>query len=262
MPKFAANLSMMFQEHAFLDRFAAAAKAGFRGVEYLFPYEWQASDIKKALTDAKLEQVLFNLPPGDWAGGERGMAAIPGREAEFAQTVELAIEYARELGCDRLHAMAGIIHAGIDREEAEAVYVSNLRHAADATARHGITLLAEPINTRDMPGYFLNTSTAGRKVIAAVSRPNLKLQFDIYHTQIMEGDLAERLRQNLEAIGHIQIAGTPGRHEPDVGEINYPYLFKLIDEIGYTGWIGCEYRPRASTLAGLGWAREFGITSE
>ncbi|UEM02073.1 hydroxypyruvate isomerase [Skermanella rosea] len=261
MPKFAANLSMMFQEHDFLDRFGAAAKCGFRGVEYLFPYEWPAADIKRALDDAGLEQVLFNMPPGDWAGGERGMAAIPGREAEFAETVEKAIEYARVLDCPRLHAMAGIVHAGIDREEAEAVYVSNLRHAADAAARHGITLLAEPINSRDMPGYFLNTSTAGRKIMAAVSRPNLKLQFDIYHTQIMEGDLAERLRQNLEAIGHIQIAGTPGRHEPNIGEINYPFLFNLIDEIGYTGWIGCEYRPRAETRAGLGWAKEYGITA-
>ena len=157
--------------------------------------------------------------------------------------------------------MAGIVHAGIDRDEAEAAYIANLRHAADAAARHGITVLVEPINTRDMPGYFLNTSTMARKILAAVSRPNLKLQFDIYHTQIMEGDLSERLRQNLEVIGHIQIAGTPGRHEPDVGEINYPYLFRLIDEIGYAGWIGCEYRPRASTLAGLGWAKEYGIAA-
>jgi hydroxypyruvate isomerase len=261
MPKFAANLSMMFQEHAFLDRFAAAAGCGFRGVEYLFPYEWPAAEIRRALDDAKLEQVLFNLPPGDWAGGERGMAALPGREKEFAASVDQAIEYARELGCHRLHAMAGIVHAGIGREEAEATYIANLRHAADVAAKHGITVLAEPINTRDMPGYFLNTSTMVRKILAAVSRPNLKLQFDIYHTQIMEGDLSERLRQNLEVIGHIQIAGSPGRHEPDVGEINYPYLFRLIDDVGYGGWVGCEYRPRASTVAGLGWAREYGITT-
>jgi hydroxypyruvate isomerase len=259
MPKFAANLSMMFQEHDFLDRFHAAAQAGFRGVEYLFPYDWAPADIRRALDDAKIEQVLFNLSPGDWAGGERGISALPGREADFAATVAQAIDYARELGCPRLHAMAGIVHAALDRDEAEKTYVANLRLAADAAAPHGITVLIEPINTRDMPGYFLNTSTMARKIMAAVSRPNLKLQFDIYHTQIMEGDLSERLRQNLEAIGHVQIAGSPGRHEPDVGEINYPYLFKLIDEIGYAGWIGCEYRPRASTLAGLGWAKEYGI---
>src|SRR4051812_26266324 len=261
MPKFAANLSMMFQEHAFLDRFAAAAKCGFRGVEYLFPYEWPAADIKRALDDAGLEQVLFNMPPGDWAGGERGLAALPGREKEFARSVEQAIDYARELDCGRIHAMAGIIHAGIDREEAEATYIANLRHAADAAAQHGITVLAEPINTRDMPGYFLNTSTAARKILAAVSRPNLRLQFDIYHTQIMEGDLAERLHQNLEAIGHIQIAGSPGRHEPDVGEINYPYLFRLIDDIGYAGWVGCGGPARGGGGGGGGGGAEGGVAA-
>ena len=259
MPKFSANLSFLYQDLPFLARFAAAAKDGFGGLEYLGPYAEPKEKVVDALKASGLVQALFNVPSGDWAGGERGISALPGREADFAATVTQAIDYARELGCPRLHAMAGIVHAALDRDEAEKTYVANLRLAADAAAPHGITVLIEPINTRDMPGYFLNTSTMARRIMAAVSRPNLKLQFDIYHTQIMEGDLSERLRQNLEAIGHIQIAGSPGRHEPDVGEINYPYLFKLIDEIGYAGWIGCEYRPRASTLAGLGWAKEYGI---
>jgi hydroxypyruvate isomerase len=249
----------MFQEHDFLDRFGAASRCGFRGVEYLFPYEWAPADIRRALDDSGVEQVLFNMAPGDWAGGERGMAALPGREADFAGTVTQAIDYARELGCTQLHAMAGIVHAGLDRDEAEKVYVANLRHAADEAARHGITVLIEPINTRDMPGYFLNTTTAARRILAAVSRPNLRLQLDLYHCQIMEGDLTEKIREHLEAVGHIQIAGNPGRHEPDVGEIHYPWLFDRLDRLGYDGWIGCEYRPRSSTLAGLGWAAPYGI---
>jgi hydroxypyruvate isomerase len=259
MPKFAANLSMMFAELPFPDRFAAAARCGFQGVEYLFPYDHPADELARALTDAGLEQVLFNLWPGDFAGGERGLAALPGREQEFAASIDQALDYARTLNCRRLHAMAGTVHAGIPHDEAESVYIANLRSAADRLAPHGITLLIEPINTRDMPGYFLNTTTAARRILAAVSRPNLRLQLDLYHCQIMEGDLTEKIREHLEAVGHIQIAGNPGRHEPDVGEIHYPWLFDRLDRLGYDGWIGCEYRPRSSTLAGLGWAAPYGI---
>jgi hydroxypyruvate isomerase len=259
MPKFAANLSMMFAELPFPDRFAAAAHCGFQGVEHLFPYDHAADELARVLTDAGLEQVLFNLWPGDFAGGERGLAALPGREQEFAVSIDQALDYARTLNCRRLHAMAGTVHAGIPRDEAESVYIANLRSAADRLAPHGITLLIEPINTRDMPGYFLNTTTAARRILAAVSRPNLRLQLDLYHCQIMEGDLTEKIREHLEAVGHIQIAGNPGRHEPDVGEIHYPWLFDRLDRLGYDGWIGCEYRPRSSTLAGLGWAAPYGI---
>jgi hydroxypyruvate isomerase len=260
MPRFAANLSFLFQEVAFLDRFEAAARAGFCGVECLFPYDVPAAAIAKRLQTCGLEQILFNLPPGDWAAGERGIAAIPGREEAFAEGVERALTYAHLLQCRQLHAPAGIPPAGVSHQACEAVYIRNLRYAAELLKPHGIRLLIEPINNvRDIPGYFLNTATQARQIIEAVSSDNLFLQMDLYHCQIMEGDLAENIRTHFGHIRHFQIAGNPGRHEPDVGEINYPYLFNLIDELGYTGWVAREYRPRRTTLAGLNWAHAYGI---
>jgi len=259
MPKLAANLSMMFQEVPFLDRFQAAAAAGFRGVEFLFPYDHPVAEVRARLRDAGLTQALFNLPPGDWAAGERGLAAQPGREAEFAEALDRAIEYAEALECGQLHAMAGMVPARADVAQYERTYVANLRSAAERTRRAGIRLLIEPLNARDMPGYFLNTVEQARDIIAKVGDDNVFLQFDLYHCQITEGDLSERARALWKIISHFQIAGVPGRHEPDVGEINYPYLFDLIDGLGYQGWIGCEYRPKSGTLEGLGWARRYGI---
>jgi hydroxypyruvate isomerase len=253
MPRFAANLSLLFGEHDFLDRFAAAADAGFTAAEYLFPYQYPAAEIARRLARSGLEPVLFNLPPGDEAKGERGLAALPGREAEFARSVEIAIDYALAAGCRQLHCLAGRPPPEVERDAALATYIANLRLAAAKAADHGITLLIEPINTRDIPGYFLNRPSEARAVIEAVAAPNLALQFDLYHCQIMVGDLATELRRQAGITRHIQIAGVPERHEPDTGEVNYPYLFELIDELGYQGWIGCEYRPRGATLEGLGW---------
>jgi hydroxypyruvate isomerase len=253
MPRFAANLSMMFQEHPFLDRFAAARRVGFEAVEYLFPYEHPAEAINQRLTESRLEQVLFNTPPGDWAAGERGTAAIPGREAEFAEGLDLALAYAADLACPRIHAMAGIMPRGADRTTCLATYISNLRLAAERAAARGITVLIEPINTRDIPGYFLNYARDARAVIEAVASPNLRLQLDLYHCQIMEGDLAHHIRDFAEITGHVQIAGVPERHEPDVGEVNYRYLFQVLDATAYSGWVGCEYRPRAGTAEGMSW---------
>ena len=259
MPKFAANLSFIFQEVGFLDRFAAAAACGFKAVEYLSPYEHPPEVIAEQLSRHGLVQALFNMPPGDWAAGERGIAALPGREREFRDGVETALVYARATSCPIVHAMAGLLPAGHDRAEAEAIYVANLRYATERLASEGITIVIEPINTRDIPGYFLNTTTQAMSVIERIGHPNLKLQLDLYHVQIMEGDLAHRIRALAGQYLHVQIAGNPGRHEPDIGEINYPFLFDLLDEIGYSGWIGCEYRPRAETTAGLGWAKRYGI---
>jgi len=255
MPKFAANLSMMFNEVPFPERFAAAAAAGFQGVEFLFPYELPAREVARLLADARLDNALFNLPPGDWAAGERGLASLPGREADFRASVEVAIEYAVALGTPTLHAMCGLVPAGADRAAHRAVYIANLRHAAREFARHGRTLVIEPINPRDMPGYFLSRQDDAHAIREAVGEPNLKVQMDLYHAQIVEGDLAVKLRRHVADIGHVQIAGVPDRHEPDEGEVNYPYLFRLLDELGYHGWVGCEYRPRGRTEDGLGWWR-------
>ncbi|MEK0085163.1 2-oxo-tetronate isomerase [Benzoatithermus flavus] len=253
MPRFAANLSMMFQEHPFLDRFAAAAAAGFAGVEFLFPYDHPAGAIAERLQRHGLTQALFNLPPGDWAAGERGLASLPGREEEFRRSVERAIGYARALGCRTVHCMAGLLPDEGERATRERLYVENLRHAARACGEAGLTLLIEPINTRDMPGYLLNYQGQARRLIEAVGAPNLRLQLDLYHCQIMEGDLARHIREYLPITGHVQIAGVPERHEPDRGEVNYRYLFDLLDELGYAGWVGCEYRPHGRTEDGLGW---------
>lgn len=266
MIRLAANLSMLFTEHDFLDRFAAAAEAGFRGVEYLFPYAHSPEALRTALAESGVEQVLFNLPPGDWEGGERGLASLPGREAEFRDSVVEALRYAEALGCPRVHAMAGLLPANADgraQEEARAAhhasYVANLRFAAHEAAKLDREVQVEPINTRDMPGYFLSRQAQAMAVLEEVGEPNLRLQFDLYHCQIMDGDLTRHLERQFARIGHVQIAGVPQRHEPDVGEVHYPALFARLQMLDYCGWVGCEYRPAAGTRAGLGWGREFGL---
>ncbi len=260
MPRFAANVSLMYAELPFLRRFEAAASDGFAAVECQFPYAFEATEVAAALRDAGLRLVLFNAPPGDLEAGDRGLSAIPGREAEFRSGVERAIGYAAELACPRLHLMAGLAGdegpAGAgpaSRARQRAVYVENLRWAARRLAREGITALIEPINPRDVPGYLLNTQAQAHEIVAEVGEPNLKVQMDLYHCQIVEGDVATKIRRYLSGVGHMQIAGVPGRHEPDLGELNYPYLFELVDALGYEGWIGCEYLPRGGTREGLGW---------
>jgi hydroxypyruvate isomerase len=253
MPKFAANLTMMFNEVPFPQRFAAAAKAGFEAVEFLFPYDHAPREVAQWLKENGLTNALFNMPPGDWASGERGLASLPGREQEFRDGVARALEYAQALGTKRLHAMAGLVPAGASREQHREVFIGNLRYAARELGRHGITLLIEPINARDMPGYFLNSQGEAHAICEAVGEPNIKVQLDFYHAQIVEGDLAMGLRRHFAGVGHVQIASVPERHEPDDGEVNYGYLFRLLDELGYDGWVGCEYRPRARTEDGLGW---------
>lgn len=253
MPRFAANLSFMYQEHAFLDRFEAAARDGFRGVEYLFPYEFDAHEIRSRLDTHGLTQVLFNAPPGDWEKGERGLAALPGREKEFRASIQRALEYAAVLGNERLHVMAGLIEPGLTRIEQHSVYVKNLAWAAAQAVAQGIAIVIEPINGRDMPSYFIHRQDEAHAICKEAGASNLRVQFDFYHAQIVEGDLSVKLRQQIAGIGHVQIASVPDRHEPDEGELNYPYLFRLLDELGYSGWTGCEYRPRAGTSAGLAW---------
>lgn len=257
MPRFAANLSTMYAELPFLERFGAAARDGFRAVECQFPYAHAPAPLAAELERHGLAMVLFNTVPGDLDAGERGLAAVPGREADFLEGVDRAIGYARALRCARLHAMTGRMPPGADRARWEATAVANLREAARRCAAHGIALLVEPLNTRDNPGYFLSTQAQARALLDAVGAPNLRVQLDLYHCQIMEGDLATHLREGLPRAGHVQVAGVPGRHEPDVGEIHYPFLFGLLDELGYDGWVGCEYRPRAGTSAGLGWAKRW-----
>lgn len=253
MPNFAANLSMMYTEVPFMERFAAAAADGFRAVEFLFPYDFEAREIRAALDAAALQQVLFNAPPGDWNAGERGTCSLPGREAEFRDGVDKAIEYAKVLGCPRIHLMAGLCPDAANRDVQLATYIENLGQAAEKLAAAGLTGLLEPINTRDIPGFLLNTQAQALAAINAVGADNLKVQMDLYHCQIVEGDLAKKITANLPWVDHFQIAGVPDRHEPDLGEVNYPYLFGLIDELGFDGWIGCEYRPKGATSAGLGW---------
>jgi 2-dehydrotetronate isomerase len=257
MPRFAANLSMMFTDRPFLERFAAAAAAGFEAVEYLFPYEHEPQAVRDALDAAGLEQALFNMPPGDFAKGERGIAALPGREAEFKDGLAKALHYAQVIGTRRLHCMAGLIGADDDRAAFSSTYLANLALAAEQAAPLGITILIEPINNRSIPGYFINYQRDGRRIIERVGAANLKLQLDFFHCQIMEGDLAMHLRELIGVVDHVQVAGVPERHEPDVGEINYPYLFDLLDEVGYAGWVGCEYIPKGRTEDGLGWFQPY-----
>jgi hydroxypyruvate isomerase len=272
MPKFAANLHYMFNEVPFLERFAAAAEAGFKAVEAQVPYHWPVDVLAERLQRHDLKMVLIDAKPGDWAGGERGLAAVPGRQEEFRGDLEAAIEYCRALGCDTLHTMAGVLSPGTKREEAEEVFVENLGYAADRLATYGITAVIEAINdgrdvisggetytTYGMRGFFLSQTSEAVRIMRRVGHDNLKLHLDVYHMQLMHGNLAETLKQTIGSVKHLQIAGVPGRNEPDVGEINYPYLFDLIDELGYDGWVGCEYRPATTTNAGLGWARAYGI---
>jgi hydroxypyruvate isomerase len=262
MPRFAANLSLLYNDVDFLDRFAVAARDGFKAVEYLFPYAYPAQALATRLQANGLQQVLFNAPPGDWAAGERGLASLPGREAEFREGIAKALDYARALHCPSIHVMAGLVPQGADAAAVRATYVANVRHAAEQAAPHGIQILLEPINGRDMPGFFLSRQDQAHTLIAEIGAANVKVQMDLYHAQIVEGDLAMKIRQYLPTgnVGHLQIAGVPERHEPDVGEVNYTYLFKLLDRLGYDGWIGCEYRPARgaaphATSDGLGWLK-------
>ncbi len=253
MPRFAANLTMLFNEVEFLERFGAAARAGFRGVEYLFPYAWPAEALVERLRAHGLEQVLHNLPAGDWAAGERGIACHPGRVGEFQDGVGKALDYARALGCPRVNCLAGIEPPGVPPERLRQTLVENLRFAAGKLAAAGIQLLLEPINTRDIPGFHVCRTVQALSILDEVGSPNLALQYDAYHMQIMEGDLARTLETHLPRIGHVQIADNPGRHEPGTGEIDHAFLFAHLDRIGYRGWVGCEYKPATTTEAGLGW---------
>jgi 2-dehydrotetronate isomerase len=257
MVTLAANLSFMFNEVAFLDRFEAAARAGFKAVEFLFPYEWPAEDLARRLADNGLKQALFNLPPGNWSSGERGIAALPGREAEFEAAVRTGLAYARALGCATVHAMPGLRHHGTDRR----TYIANLRKAARMAAPDGVTVVIEPINQRDIPGFFLNKTAEARAVIHEVSEPNLGLQFDLYHRAIEEGDVSMAIREFGGLARHYQVANPPDRGEPDAGELDYRHLFKEIRDTGYAGYVGCEYKPRGQTSAGLGWITRCGLVS-
>jgi hydroxypyruvate isomerase len=259
MPRFAANISTMFTDRPFAERIQAAAAAGFEAIECQFPYEVAAGELRQRLADAGVELILLNTPPGDFAAGERGLAGLPGREAEFRSALDRALEYAKALDCPQIHVMAGIMPAGVAKEACLEVYKANLKSAAEACGRAGRLALIEPINTRDIPGYLLNTPAEGAALVAELGLDSLKLQFDFYHAQIMTGDLARSFERHLPLISHVQIAGVPERHEPDVGEINYPYLFDLIDRLGYAGWVGCEYFPAGGAEAGLGWAYRYGI---
>jgi hydroxypyruvate isomerase len=257
MTKFAANLSMLFTEVPFPDRFAAAAEGGFRGVEYLFPYALEKDDIAECLRKNGLKQVLFNLPAGNWEAGERGIACHPDRVSEFQDGVGKAIDYARALRCTQVNCLAGIAPAGVDASVAHRTLAENLKFAASKLEDAGVTLLAEPVNTYDIPGFFLNRSAQAIALFDEVGSPNLKLQYDIYHMQRMEGELANTIERLLPRIAHLQLADNPGRNEPGTGEINYPFLLSFIDRLGYDGWIGCEYKPRNGTKEGLGWMHAY-----
>ena len=257
MPKFNANLTMLYNEIEFLDRFAAAKKTGFQGVEYLFPYDFDMHQLVDLLQTHGLVQVLHNLPAGDWGGGERGIACLPDRIGEFQDGVGQAVEYAAALGCRQVNCLAGIAPSGTDEDVLKQTFVDNLRFAAEQLSHAGIRLLIEMINTRDIPGFYLKHTRQALDIVDAVGSDNLMLQYDIYHMQIMEGDLAPTIQSHLDRIAHLQLADNPGRHEPGTGEINYPFLFDFIDKAGYTGWIGCEYKPATTTAAGLGWVRPY-----
>ena len=256
MPRFAANLTFLFHEVPFLERFGEAAHAGFRAVEFAFPYDYQPREIVERQREHKLDIVLFNAPPGDWKLGDRGTASLPEREHEFAAGIVTALRAAKAFNCPRIHVMAGLLPANIDADERDRrrrTFIRNLRFACTEAAEQGVTILIEPLNPIDNPAYFLTTQAEAHAIREAVGAANLKVQMDLYHAQIVEGNLASKLRRWIDHIGHIQIAGVPGRTEPDVGELNYAFLFRLIDELKYDGWIGCEYRPVGSTTAGLGW---------
>lgn len=264
MPKFAANLSMLYPEHDFLARYAAAARDGFKAVECMFPYEVQPHLIAQALADHGLQQVLINAPAGDWEAGWRGLACVAGGENAFEKSIAQALHYAAVLACPRIHVMAGLVPAGSSAASVRSIYVNNLRCAAKLAAKQAVQLMIEPLNARDMPRYFLSNQAQAHALLDDIAEPNVRVQMDLYHCQISEGDVASKLRQYLPAgrVGHIQIAGVPMRQEPSVGELNYDYLFKIIDELGYTGWVGCEYRPAlgmqaGGTSAGLNWLKPY-----
>ncbi|MCX8118823.1 MAG: hydroxypyruvate isomerase [Desulfobacterota bacterium] len=257
MPKFSANLTMLFNEVDFLDRFEKAAKVGFKGVEYLFPYAWKKEELRERLDRYGLVQVLHNLPPGDWQAGERGIACLPGREGEFQDGVGKAIEYAKTLGCPRLNCLVGKRPSGMAPDKVRRTLIENLRFAAGALEREGIRLLIEPLNDQDLPGFYLVHTRDALQLMEEVGHPNLFLQYDIYHMQIMEGNLTKTITGHLSKIGHIQLADVPGRHEPGTGEINFPNLFRFLDEAGYEGWMGCEYIPSGNTEEGLKWIEPY-----
>ncbi|GLQ06022.1 2-oxo-tetronate isomerase [Sneathiella chinensis] len=257
MIRLAANLSFLFQDLALPDRFAAASKAGFKGVEYLFPYDWAPEDLRARLADTNLQQVLFNLSPGDWDTGERGLASLPSRQDAFRASVDQALEYAARLGCRRLHVMAGLRDGNLSHDAQKEQFIASLSHAAALAAPEGITLLIEPINTGDMPGYFLDDFDLAADILTTLAHPNVRLQFDLYHCQRIHGNLSNRLERHLGQTGHMQIANPPLRAEPDTGELDYRFLLNQIDQAGYDGWIGCEYKPTRPMTASLGWATEF-----
>ncbi|MBK1793235.1 hydroxypyruvate isomerase [Devosia sp. WQ 349] len=257
MPRFSANLSMLYGELPFMERFAAAATDGFEAVEYVGAYEHKPEDIKAQLEAHGLTQALFNLPAGDWGGGERGIGCYPDRIAEFREGVDRAILYAQATGCTQLNCLAGIAPTGMARDELEAVLIDNLRYAAPRLSSAGIKLLLEPINTRDIPGFLINSTDDYERIAKAVGHDNLYLQYDFYHMQIVQGDLIPGFKRLRSRIAHVQVADNPGRHEPGTGEINYPNIFRALDDAGYSGWVGAEYKPKAGTSAGLGWFREW-----
>ncbi len=257
MPKFNANLTMLFKEVEFLDRFERAAAAGFKAVEFLFPYEWDKDELKERLQSCGLEMVLHNLPAGQWSAGERGLACLPDRLSEFRDGLHQAIDYATALGCPRLNCLAGIPPVTLSQQEIWDTLVSNVRYAAEEAQHAGIMLLVEALNSQDMPGFCLSSTRQMLDLLKAVDHPNLYMQYDIYHMQIMEGNLTKTIGQNIERIAHMQLADVPGRHEPGTGEINFDNLFRAIDEMGYNGWIGCEYNPSGPTEAGLGWVKKY-----
>ncbi|WP_432460007.1 MULTISPECIES: 2-oxo-tetronate isomerase [unclassified Agarivorans] len=257
MAKFAANLTMLFNHVDFLERFEQAHQAGFKAVEFLFPYAYEPKVLADKLSQFGLELALFNMPPGDWDAGERGFAAIPGREQEFKQSVDTAMMYAQALNCKKVHAMSGLVDPQFSEQQHVDTFISNIRYAADRFAEQGIELMIEPLNSRDVPGYFVSHQRDAVALIQQVERTNVKLQFDLYHAQIMDGDVTVLMADLADDIGHVQIASVPDRNEPSDGELNYPYLFQVLDKVGYQGWIGCEYKPKSSTEAGLGWVRPY-----
>ena len=261
MIKLAANLSWLYQDIKLMQRFGAAAQHGFKAVEILLPYEAPAPDIAAELKKHKLTQALFNMPPGDWGKGERGIAALPGREAEFEASIDKALDYARHLECRTVHVMSGLIPAGGDETAMHRTFMSNLKKVCDRTTKSGITLVLEPINRRDIPGYFTNTTDQVKKIIDEIGAPNLKLQLDLYHMQVTEGDLVRRTERLFPITAHVQIAGNPERNEPDVGEANHLHVLDVLDRLGFEGHVGLEYKPRTTTAAGLGWARKYGIST-
>jgi hydroxypyruvate isomerase len=262
MPKFAANLTMLFNEVPFLERFALASEAGFEAVEYLFPYDYNAAELKQELSENNLVQVLHNLPAGNWASGERGIAVLPDRIDEFRRGVVMAIDYATALGCKQVNCLAGVAPAGLNDDVLRSTFVHNLRLAAQKLAKYDIRLLIEPINTYDIPGFYLNTVEQAASIIEEVGSDNLFIQYDLYHQQRTRGELVATYERHKELIAHVQLADNPGRNEPGTGEINYPFVFKALDQAGYDGWIGCEYKPKTETQRGLAWLNEASTTQK